>query len=144
MAFRSYLKLQNNTVYKSNMKKYRYFILLPFFSSYAFADKSIEVNVIRSVHEDVQAQYVITFSNTQAEFGKSVWRSTNGIECFVSLVPQLKGLPKGQFECITPEKYKAQIGFDCKNNNTKNNSAYMFFGQTGNFDTIGNFYVWCN
>jgi len=126
------------------MKKYTYLISLLFISTRLFAGGTLNVNVIRSVHDDIQAQYVIPFSNSQAELGKSVWRSPNGIVCTVSLVPQLKGLPIGVFECVTPEKYKAQIAFNCTRNINKQTSAYLFFGKIGDYETFGNFYVWCD
>ena len=128
------------------MKKYITVMFLVAISAKTFAGDSTNVNIIRSIEGKTQAKYVIPFSSSEAEFDKNVWRSPGGIECSVSLVPQTKGPPKGTFDCRTPENYQAEIDFDCSKNNSKDTSAYMFFGQRGDpnsADSIGNFYVWC-
>jgi hypothetical protein len=73
---------------------------------------------------------------------KEVWRSPIGIRCTVSLFEQSSQY-KGTFECVSPERYKAQVALDCSANSSPESGVYLFFGKVGSEIEVGNFYVWC-
>lgn len=73
---------------------------------------------------------------------KEVWRSPKGIACTVSLFEH-SSQNTGTFECISPERYKAQVALDCSANSSAETAVYLFFGKVSSEGEVGNFYVWC-
>jgi hypothetical protein len=100
------------------------------------------VHIVRTELTEVLATYIIPITPKEYNY-KTVWRSPKGIKCSVSLLPQKNNGAAGGFECITPEKYKAQVELDCSTNISRESAMYLFFGQIGNFEEVGNFFVWC-
>ncbi|WP_372881417.1 hypothetical protein [Psychromonas sp.] len=73
---------------------------------------------------------------------KEVWRSPKGISCTVSLFEH-SSQDKGTFECVSLERYKAQVVLDCSANSSPESAVYLFFGKVSSEGEVGNFYVWC-
>lgn len=73
---------------------------------------------------------------------KEVWRSPKGIKCTASLFEHSKE-NQGTFECVSPEKYKAQVALDCSENHSPETAVYLFFGNVSSDNEVSNFYVWC-
>tara|TARA_R110001592_G_scaffold210442_3_gene461937 strand:- start:1265 stop:1621 length:357 start_codon:yes stop_codon:yes gene_type:complete len=71
-----------------------------------------------------------------------VWRSPKGIACSVSFF-ESSGVDGGTFECVSPDRFKAQVVLDCSANNSSETAVYLFFGNVASADEVGNFYVWC-
>lgn len=101
------------------------------------------IHILRSTNGEVDQEIVLPFGESKSIILKEAWRSPVGIVCKASAFEQNVGLAKGTFECENKEGYKAQISIDCSSNNSKETSAYLFFGLVGKFENIGNFYVWC-
>ncbi|MBV2131162.1 hypothetical protein [Arsukibacterium indicum] len=101
------------------------------------------IHVVRSVDGEIDQEIVLPFNEAESIILKEVWRSPVGIFCKTTVLNQDAGLAKGSFECQNKDGYKAQISIDCSLNNSKENSAYLFFGLVGAPENIGNFYVWC-
>lgn len=101
------------------------------------------VHVVRSTEGEINQEVVLHFDQSTPLILKEAWRSPSGIVCKVTAYEQNDGLPKGTFECESQEGYKAQIALDCSQHNSKETSAYLFFGLVGKFENAGNFYVWC-
>jgi hypothetical protein len=101
------------------------------------------VHIVRSDIGETLATFIIPI--TPKEYNnKTVWRSPKGIECSISLFTQGNGGAAGGYECITPEKYKAQVALDCAVNKSRETAVYLFFGKVGHDSSeIGNFYIWC-
>lgn len=108
------------------------------------AKDQIDLNTIRSVNHETKKHNKIPI-NLKSELVQiqEIWRSSEGINCSATILKQKKGLPKGTFECITAEGYKAQIDVDCSIHTSQENSAYLFFGLVGKAENTGNFYLWC-
>jgi hypothetical protein len=73
---------------------------------------------------------------------EEVWRSPKGIACTVSLFEH-SSQDRGTFECVSPERYKAQVALDCSANTSPETAVYLFFGKVSSENEVGNFYVWC-
>lgn len=101
------------------------------------------IHVVRSDIGETLGTYIIPI--TPKEYNnKTVWRSPKGIECSISLFTQSNGGVSGGYECITPEKYKAQVALDCSINKSRETAVYLFFGKIGyGAEELGNFYIWC-
>lgn len=116
-------------------------LLVMFVSNQALAAK--DVHVVRTDIGETLGTYIIPIRPKEYN-NKVVWRSPRGIECSISLFTQSSGGASGGYECITPEKYKAQVALDCSVNKSRETAVYLFFGKVGyDSDEVGNFYVWC-
>mgnify|MGYP000109074718 FL=1 len=119
---------------------YKNILIIMLVANVAFGEVD-RVHIVRKLDRETEAEYKVPLKN--GEFlNREVWRSKNGIACSVSIFP--KGSQYfGTYQCVTPEKYQAQIEFDCQKQNSSNNSIYLFFGNVGSYEETGNFYIWC-
>jgi len=124
------------------MRAWFYILSIMFISNHASgADKS--VHVVRADLGKTLGTYIIPIVAKEYNH-KTVWRSPKGIACSISLFTQSNGGASGGYECITPEKYKAQVALDCSINKSRETAVYLFFGKVGYDDEeVGNFYIWC-
>ena len=115
-------------------------LLFLFLSNQALGNEK-NVHVVRAAVDEIQGKYIIPITPKEYNY-KTVWRSPNGIACSISLFTRSDGA-SGAYECITPDKYKAQVVLDCSINTSRETAVYLFFGQIGDAEEVGNFYVWC-
>jgi len=120
-----------------------FLILLSITSSALFASQITRVVVDRSVDLKIEQSISLPFNKSEGLLLREVWRSPAGIVCKVNMFGFQPEPEIGTFECESQDGYKAQISFDCANNNSKETSAYLFFGHVGERGETSNFYVWC-
>lgn len=123
------------------MKPWKLVIFLFLFSSYALGQPK-NMHVTEESFGEVLATFMIPIKN-EAYSSKEVWRSPKGIACSAHAIPQKNGNVLGSYQCITPQKFKSQVSVDCSKNTNRETAMYLFFGQVGDANEIGNFYVWC-
>ena len=109
----------------------------------ALAGEVREIHVERRDIGEVLGEFVLPVDiDGKGYISREVWRSPGGIACSVSLFEH-SSEDAGTFECVSPERYKAQVALDCAANSSRDTAVYLFFGMVANENEVGNFYVWC-
>ena len=119
------------------------FFVLAGINSHVVANDVKSIHVERRDIGETLGKFVLPVAiEGKGYISKEVWRSPKGIACTVSLFEH-SSENKGTFECVSPERYKAQVALDCSVNYSADTAVYLFFGKVSSENEVGNFYVWC-
>lgn len=117
-------------------------VILLGFNGFVSAKDVSKIHVERRDIGETLGEFVLPVNiEGKGYVSKEVWRSPKGIVCTVSLFEHNDF--KGTFECVSPERYKAQVALDCSANSSSETAVYLFFGKVSSENEVGNFYVWC-